>query len=195
MNDEKSKLEKKVEEGAYGEPELKKGEKDRFLGEFKERVIKYLTYDQVVEPGTYPQIKKAIKHPQARKLVLAREVNESEYPRYMERAQEYIDLAHDNNLSFKRVSSPDFKGEIALVVVSDRAVNVKKRKIINREERLKNLGISDTIIKNVGSKLCKDCWNELKEKAPAEIDNYEKLSWIDRLTGIKCINCQSKNKD
>ncbi|MFW5980406.1 MAG: YueI family protein [Halanaerobiaceae bacterium] len=183
MDEEKSKLEKKVEEGIYGQPEIKKGEKNRFLGEFKERVIKYLTYDQVVEEGVYPEIEEALKNPAAKKMVIDREVD-------MSYANDYIELAQKENISFKRAHSPSFKGEVALVVVSNKAVNVKKRKVINREERLKKKGISDNIIKNKGAKLCKDCWNELKEKAPEELKNYEKMTWFDKISGIKCINCK-----
>ena len=183
---EKSELEKKVEEGLYGEPELKKDEKRRYLGEFEERVIKYLTYDQVKEDVIYPQILEAIKNSKAKKLIIDREVD-------IEEANEYIDLARENDLSFKRVHSPEFRGDVALVVVSDKAISVKKRKVNNRKERLKKLGISDNIIRNVGSKLCPDCWNELKEKAPEELVNYEKMSWLDKILGEDCKSCQKNN--
>ena len=182
MDNEKSELEKKVEEGIYGAPEIKKGEKRRYLGEYKERVIKYLTYEQVIEEGTYPEILEAIKHPQAQKLIIDRSVD-------IDYAQDYIDLAHKNNISFKRVDSPDFKGDVALVVVGSDAVNIKKRKVLSREERLKKAGISDTIIKNAGTALCPDCWQELKAKAPEELINYNKINWLEKLLGQECINC------
>ena len=183
--DNKSKLEKIVEEGLYGKPEIKKEEKKRFLGEFEERVIRYLTYDQVVEPGTYPQILEAIKDSVAHKLIIDRRVENK-------RAQDYIELARENNLQFKRVDSPDFKGDIALVVVSDREIDVENREVKNRQESLKSRGISDSIIKNAGKKLCDDCWQELKEKAPEELINYQKMSWLDKVTGNKCVCQQEK---
>lgn len=183
MSKEKSKLEKKVQEGIYGVPELKKDEKNRYLGEFEERVIRYLNYGQVMEPGTYPQILEAIKHAQAKKLIIDRQID-------LKFAQEYIDLARNHDLSFKRIDSPELKGDIALVVASDKAVDVKKRKVADRKKRLHNLGISDTIIENTGAKLCSNCWQELEEKAPEELVNYQKISWIDKILGEKCINCQ-----
>lgn len=182
--EDKSKLEKKVEEGLYGEPEFKKEEKNRFLGEFEERVIRYLDYDQVVEPGTYPQILEAIKHPQAKKLIIDRKVED-------ERSRDYIELARENNIKFKRVDSPEFKGDIALVVVGEEAVDVNKREVSNRKERLQEQGISDKIIENAGRKLCADCWQELKEKAPQELINYKKMSWMDKLGGTSCV-CKEK---
>jgi len=48
-NNGESKLEKTAREGAFGSKEIKKGEKNRFLGEFEERVIAYLTEDQIKE--------------------------------------------------------------------------------------------------------------------------------------------------
>lgn len=182
MDRDKSELEKKVEEGIYGRPELKKDEKNRFLGEFRERVIKYLTFSQIQEDVIYPEILEAVRHPQAARLIIDRDVE-------IDQAHKYIEKARKHNLAFKRVHSPSFKGDTALVVVGNRAVNVAQRKVMDREKRLKKLGISDNIIKNVGGKLCNDCWQELKEKAPEELINYKKMSWIDRLLQIECESC------
>jgi len=176
----KSELEKAVEQGVSGPPEIKKDEKNRFLGEFKERVIRYLTYEQVVEPGTYSEILDAINHPQADKLIIDREVND-------ERARDYIDLALKNGLEFKRIDSPNFKGDVGLVVVSGEAVKTDKIQVMDRREKLKKQGISDKIIKNVGSKLCDQCWSELKEKAPEELRNYKKMNIFDKIAGVKCV--------
>ena len=180
QDNEKSRLEQQVEQGLYGKPEIKKEEKNRFLGEFKERVICFLTRQQIEESGVYPQVLNAIQDSKAKKLILDREIDEN-------RARDYIDLARENKLDFKRVDSPDFKGEVGLVVVSDKAVDVKKRKIKNRKENLQNIGIDDKIIENVGAKLCKKCWRELEKKAPEELINYKKMSFIDRITGSTCV--------
>ncbi len=180
MSSDKSKLEDKVLEGIYGKKELKKSERNRFLGEYKERVFRYLTYKQVIEPGTYPEILNAIRNPEAKKLIIDREVD-------LVAANDYVKLAAENNLFFKRVDSPDFKGDIALLVVSDHAVDISNRKVLSRVERLKNKGISDKIIENSGAKLCKSCWMDLEKKAPEELVNYKKITVLDKMTGIKCI--------
>ena len=181
-DEEKSKLEKAVFHGAHGTPELKKDEKNRFLGEFAERVICYLDYKQLIEPGIYPEVIDAIKRTEAKKLVISREVE-------LNQAQDYIKIARDNGLKFKRVDSPEHKGEVSLIVASDKAVNVKEKSIMDRTKKLKKKGIPDNIIDGVGKKLCPDCWNLLKEKAEEELINYKKMSWIEKLTGDKCINC------
>ncbi|MFW6034628.1 MAG: DUF1694 domain-containing protein [Halothermotrichaceae bacterium] len=182
MKKEKPDLEKKVMEGIYGKKELKKEEKNIYLGEFKERVIRYLNCEQVKEQGIYPEILEAVKHPEADKVIIDRNIN-------LKAANDYIKLAIENNLKHKRVHSPELKGDVGLVVVSNNAVSIKNRKVLSREERLKALGISDKLIKNVGAKLCDDCWNLLKEKAPSELINYKKMNWYDKITGTKCI-CQ-----
>ena len=184
MSKAKSDLEKKVEEGLYGRPEIKKEEKNRFLGQFEERVIRYLTYKQVIEPGTYPEILNAIGHQVAEKLIIDREVE-------LSYARDYIELARENKLDFQRIDSPEFKGDVALVVVSGQRVDVKKRKVLNRKERLQNLGISDNIINNVGAKLCNKCRLTLAKNAPEELINYNKINWWERLVGVRCI-CQQE---
>lgn len=180
MGKEENQLEKKIIEGIYGPPEIKKEEKNRFLGEYKERVIRYLTLDQVQEPGVYPEIIKAMNSAEAKKLIIDRNVD-------IESAHDYIKLAREENLVFKRVDSPEFKGDVALIVASDRAVNTENRKVLPRMERLQAKGISDKIIKNVGAKLCDKCWLELKEKAPEELVNYEKMGFFDKLFGHNCL--------
>ncbi len=115
MNKENSELEEKVKQGIYGEPEIKKEEKNRYLGEFRERVIHYLSHDQVLEEGTYPEIEEALKDKRAHTLVVDRKIE-------LKYAHDYIKLARENNIRFKRVDSPDFKGNVGLVVVSDKAV-------------------------------------------------------------------------
>jgi uncharacterized protein YueI len=187
MDREKSKLEEKVLEGIYGNKEIKRDEKRRFLGEYKERVIRYLTFEQVIEEGVYPEIIEAFKKPEASKLIIDRRIN-------LKAAHDYIKQARNNNISFKRISSPDLKGNIALVVVSDHAVEIEERKVIERKKRLQKAGISDKIIGNVGSKLCDDCWNILRENAPEELVNYKRMSFIDRLIGTECISCKGIHK-
>ncbi|MFP4016868.1 MAG: YueI family protein [Halanaerobiales bacterium] len=180
MNGEKSNLEEKVLEGVHGKKELKKSEKDRYLGEFEERVIRYLTMDQLLEKGVYPEIIDAVRHPEAKRLIIDRKAD-------LSAANDYVKLASANNLTFKRVDSPELKGDIALVVVSDHAVDVDNRKVLSRARRLKDKGISDRIIENPGAKLCKDCWKELNDKAAEELVNYKKITAFDKMTGTKCV--------
>jgi uncharacterized protein YueI len=117
MND-RSELEEIIARGIQGDPELKKDERRKYLGEFRERILKALTFEQIDEPGTYPEIKEAIQDPRAHKLVINQKANLNE-------AREYIQLARKKGLQFTMVDNPEYAGNIGLVVVSDKAVDVK----------------------------------------------------------------------
>lgn len=181
-NQDKNELEQTVSAGIHGGFELKKGERRRFLGEFKERVIKALTFSQIIEPGVYPEILEAIKDSEAKKLIINRQSD-------MQAAKEYINLARKNGLSFKKVESDDFKGDIGLVVVSDKAVNSDEIRVVDKKEKFKELNLPVELLDKAGEKICAECYGEIADKAPEELINFEKMNWIDRLFQPSCF-CQ-----
>ncbi|PTW03501.1 uncharacterized protein YueI [Halanaerobium saccharolyticum] len=184
-NNGESKLEKTAREGAFGPTELKKGEKNRFLGEFEERVIAYLSESQIKEKALYPEIKEALQSKEANKLIIRGDIDKS-------LISDYIEWAREAGVSFNRKNSPEFRGNVALAVAGKDAVKQQFGKIPDREEKLQKKGLSDNIIKNAGSLLCSDCWKELMEKAPEEEVNYKKAGIFDKLTGTGCTGCQKK---
>jgi uncharacterized protein YueI len=115
---EKSELEKALERGIYGTPELKREEKKKFLGSFRERVLKALTKKQVMEPGTYKEILDALKDTRAKRLVISNDVQ-------LSYAMDYVNLAKKNGIEFTLVDGDDYAGDIGLVVISDTAVDVE----------------------------------------------------------------------
>ena len=176
---QKSELERTAAAGVNGGPKIKQNEKNKFLGEFKERVLIALTFSQVEEEGTYPEVAEAMGDSEAVKLILNREVD-------MEKARDYIKLADENDLSFKKIGAAGLVGDIALVVVSDHAVHAEEIYVRSRRKRLKEKGIPEELINARGEKICDDCYNLIKEKAPEELDNYKKMSLFDKLIGEKC---------
>lgn len=182
-NNGESKLEKTAREGAFGAKELKKGEKNRFLGEFEERIIIYLTEEQIKDKALYPEIKQALKNSEAAKLIIRGDIDK----KYI---SDYIKWAREAGVRFNRKNSPEFRGNVALAVAGKDAVSQQFGKLPEREEKLQKQGISDNIIKNAGSLLCEDCWKELMEKAPEEKINYKKAGIFDKLTGTSCIGCK-----
>lgn len=184
-SEQESKLEKTAREGAFGSVELKKGEKNRFLGEFKERVITYLTESQLKEKALYPEIKTALNQSEAAKLIIRGDIDKKYFSRY-------IKWARQAEVSFNRKNSPEFRGEVALAVAGKDAVSQQMGRIRDRKEKLQKKGVSDNIIKNAGSLLCQECWDELMGKAPEEEINYKKAGLIDKLLGTSCIGCQKK---
>lgn len=184
-NNGESKLEKTAREGAFGSKEIKKGEKNRFLGEFEERVIAFLTETQVREQALYPEVKDALKSKEAFKLVIRGDIDKNHI-------SDYIKWARQEGVRFNRKNSPEFRGNVALAVVGKDAVAQQFGRIPDREEKLQKKGVSDKIIKNAGSLLCSNCWEKLMEKAPEEKINYKKAGIFDKITGTGCIGCQKR---
>lgn len=113
---EKTELEQIVEAGVYGVPEIGLEEKRRFLGEFRERVIKVLRRDQLTDDGRpNREFADAMKHPAARRLVVRSDA--------VRQAGSYLRLAREHQLGFKTVSQPDLQGDVVMLIAADKAVN------------------------------------------------------------------------
>jgi len=115
---DKSELEKALERGMYGTPELRREEKKNYLGCFRERILKALTKKQIMEPGTYKEILDAIRDPRTKRLVITNDVQ-------LPFAMDYINLAQKNNVEFTLIDGHNYLGDIGLVVVSETAVDIK----------------------------------------------------------------------
>ncbi len=174
---QKSKLEQQAAAGVQGGLELKKDEKAKFLGQFKERVLKALTFEQVEQAGVYPEVVEAIKDSRADKLIINRNVDNKA-------AKEYIELSREAALSFKRVQSPDFVGDIGLVVASNQAVKVDN--VLLDDSNQDDNTLPQEILSAKGKKICTECYEKVKEIAPEKVSEYKKLSIIDKLLGVEC---------
>lgn len=181
---DKSALEQALLTGLRGTPELKREERSYFLGQYRERVIQVLTFQQVAEPGTYPETKKAITHPKATRLLISRKAN-------LSAAAEYIGLARKYGLSFTTIDRPEFKGSVGLVVAADEAVDQEEITVPDRTQRLLSQGIPVEVIQARGRGLCRGCMELLRQNAPEEVGNYRKLNFIDRIVGNQC-PCKKK---
>jgi len=176
---EKSPLEQSILTGLYGPPELKQQERQYLLGQFRERVIKVLSFAQIAEPGTYQDIRAAIAHPQARRLIISRRAD-------LQAAAEYIHLARQHNLSFTTVDNPAYKGSVGLVVAAENAVDFKEISVPDRTQRLLAAGVPQAVIDAQGQGLCQSCLDLIERAAPEERKNYRKLNLLDRILGYKC---------
>ncbi len=174
---QKSKLEQQAASGLQGGLELKKDEKAKFLGQFKERVLKALTFEQVEKAGTYQEVVEAIKDNRADKLIINRNVDN-------QAAKEYINLSRKFNLSFKRVQSSEFVGDIGLVVASNQAVKVDD--VLLNSSKQDEASLPESLVAAKGKKICGACYNKVKDIAPEKISDYKKMSIIDKLLGVEC---------
>ncbi|MCG8400180.1 MAG: YueI family protein [Firmicutes bacterium] len=180
----KGELERTLLAGMHGPPELKRAEKRRHLGEFRERVMVLLTKKQVMEPGVYPEVVRALEDKQASGVLLNGEIS-------FNHTAKYEKLAADMGKKSTIVHDPDFKGQAGLEVVSDQAVDVADIKVRGREERLKELGMSEKLIRCAGKKVCTNCYGTITEADSREAINYRKMTSGDYFWGERCPGCKT----
>lgn len=101
--------------GWHGPPELKRGERQHFLGELQERVLAAITKAQVSQATVHNAIIDAVRDPRATSMITHMEIPMDETAKYSRLASKY-------QLDFTRRSDPSFTGEVGLIVVSDQAV-------------------------------------------------------------------------
>lgn len=101
--------------GLFGPPELKRGERNQFLGEFAERVLAAISQDDVQEEQVNRTVAKAMKDPRATAVVVDAEIPYTA-------AAKYHRLATEHKLEFTMRGDPDYTGPVGLVVISDQAV-------------------------------------------------------------------------
>ncbi|GAB6181648.1 hypothetical protein JCM14036_29670 [Desulfotomaculum defluvii] len=175
----KNEIEKTISAGLNGPPEIKKAEKNRYLGQFRERVMKMLTKGQVSQPATYPEIAEALRDPRSFKLIINGDIPDVFTVKYQK-------LTKQLGKSYSLVNDPEFTGETGLIVVSKKAVDVPEIDVPDREVRLKGLGIPQELINLAGKKLCPRCYAMIIKVAPEEAINYQVISWFDSLMGERC---------
>lgn len=172
-------LEKTITVGIHGTPELKPDEKATYLGEFKERVLVALTKGQVAETAIYPDIIQALQDKRTARMIISGDVSTNDANKYYQAARKYSKpylIRHDQK----------YKSNIGLAVVGNDAVDVETIEVVDREVRLAELGLPTELIQAAGKKICNTCYDLIEKAAPDELINYERLTFIDRLTGEKC---------
>lgn len=179
----KSELEKALSAGLHGPPELKRAEKNRYLGEYKEKVVKMLTKKQVMEPGLYPEIAEALRDEKVSGLIINGDIS-------LPVTEKYRHLAEQAGKRVTMASDPDFLGETGLIVVSDEAADRRDIAIEERSATLRGRGLPDEIIAAAGKKLCEKCRSRVLSAAPEEEINYGKISLSDIFWGEHCPACQ-----
>ena len=65
-------------------------EKNLFLGEYKERVIKALTFEEIKEKGIYYEIEKALEDKDVDKMVISRHADFNDIKKYIEIANNRV---------------------------------------------------------------------------------------------------------
>ena len=172
-------LEKYIEFGLSGSFQIKGSEKKYWLGEFRERIVFALSKKQVHRKEAIKITDEKLKDTRVNRLVLHSGVSDLVKGKYM-------DLAKKHHKDFKIIDMQNENQELALVLASDDAIN-EENVIIEKLPLL-----PDYFYNAKSNKLCKIHMEELKNIAPIFIDEFEEVSFFDKMVGITCGVC---NKD
>ena len=160
-------------------------ERNSFLGEYKERVLAALTFDEVREKGIYDEIEKALENKEAKKMIVSREVD-------FKCIKKYLDIAKSKHISCKMMDNLLNTGEVCLVVASDDALNhpLENPIVESKIEKIREKNLPDIYYKAIGNKLCSFHSDIIEKEIPEYKDYYGKIEFLDSLFGTKCPVCQ-----
>ena len=160
-------------------------ERNSFLGEYKERVLAALTFDEIEEKGTYNEIEKALEDKEAKKMIVSREVD-------FKCIKKYLDIAKSKHISCKMMDNLLNTGEVCLVVASDDALNqpLENPIVESKIEKIREKNLPDIYYKAIGNKLCSFHSDIIEKEIPEYKDYYGKIEFLDSLFGTKCPVCQ-----
>ena len=161
-------------------------EKNLFLGEYKERVIKALTFEEIKEKGIYYEIEKALEDKDVDKMVISRHADFNDI-------KKYIEIAKQKRVPYKMIDNLVCVGQIALVVVAkDAIVHEAGDEIVvtSKLEKCHLKHLPDIYFEAMESAVCDFHLDIIKKEMPEYAKNYKELTFMDKLFGLKCPICQ-----
>ena len=161
-------------------------EKNLFLGEYKERVIKALTFEEIKEKGIYYEIEKALEDKDVDKMVISRHADFNDI-------KKYIEIAKQKRVPYKMIDNLAYVGQIALVVVAkDAIVHEDGDEIVvtSKLEKCHLKHLPDIYFEAMESAVCDFHLDIIKKEMPEYAKNYKELTFMDKLFGSKCPICQ-----
>ena len=119
----KSELAKTLGMGAQGQvPQLKRRERSQLLGQFRERVLWGATAEALSAGQIHPSFASAVEDNRAERLLVRSD--------FTKQAMPYIRRAAGRGIGFTFVQSPEFVGDVALVLVSRDALEGHQEAIV-----------------------------------------------------------------
>ena len=160
-------------------------ERNSFLGEYKERVLAALTFDEVREKVIYCEIEKALENKEAKKMIVSREVD-------FKCIKKYLDMAKNKHVSCKMMDNLLNTGEVCLVVASDEALShpLENPIVESKIEKIREKNLPDIYYKAMGNKICNFHSDIIEKEIPEYRNYYGKIEFLDSLFGTKCPICQ-----
>jgi len=171
------KLQQYVQQGIHGVPELKKEEKQQYLGQFRERVIKVLTQEQVLDPRYVDGMIQAFQDPRSDHLYIKTSMHSTE------KEEKIISLlttkAKKVKIPFSFMDGDAYPGKIVVVLAAKEAVDEP-----NIQVKASSLPLD--FYQNRGKTLCKNCYQEVVQKYPQYQEEFQQAGFWHRLFGYPC---------
>ena len=139
-----------IQQGIYGKKELKAGEKKKYLGTFRERVIAALYLNQVCEKQVYPELIELMKEPGRKELLLNAQLDYN----YLKK---YVEAAGREGVPYKLVLNNEAGTSIGLILASADAIDKEDiylkrpepKVILNSPKKKKPSGIGRLLKKSL----------------------------------------------
>jgi len=103
--------EKSIVDAIRGHRESHVDERRHYLGSLRERVLTFVTYDEVDRQSALDQVRGALGRPEAREVLISARLG-------FDSARDYVNLAREHEMDFTFVDSPEFTGDVAVAVVT-----------------------------------------------------------------------------
>lgn len=116
-------------QGIKGPKDMKEGERKKYLGTLRERVVIVLTQGQVQKNEIIPEVEEAIKQHTKARLLLNGNMD-------YEHLSKYIRLCEKWDVEYTIVSNKEYESELGLVLAYDHAVNMENIEV--NEDEVKN---------------------------------------------------------
>ncbi len=174
---ENNELKRTLDYALHGTPELKREEKRIWLGEFRERVILGLPLEQSLYREALKYVEDALADNMAEMLIVNNRIP-------MEIMANYMQLAKKMNKEYKSMAM-DNNDAMGVVVAS--------RSAVDRHEVVPQVKMLPENYRNLHHNcLCANHLQEVNELAPEYADEFKKITFGDKMMGIKCSICQKE---
>ena len=160
-------------------------ERTRYLGEFKERVIVALTKEQVAEDEIYIEVANAMKNREATKMIFSREVP-------LEKIERYIKKAEEAQIQHKSVDGLLYFGDVGLIIAADDALKAPIEDVFVKSiaDKFGEKRLNPIYYQSFNKKICQFHLKVIKEEMQEYKDEYQEISFVDKLFGMKCPICE-----
>jgi uncharacterized protein YueI len=160
-------------------------DRTRYLGEFKERVIVALTKEQVAEDEIYIEVANAMKNREATKMIFSREVP-------LEKIERYIKKAEEAQIQHKSVDGLLYFGDVGLIIAADDALKAPIEDVFVKRiaDKFSEKRLNPIYYQSFNKKICQFHLKVIKEEMQEYKDEYQEISFVDKLFGMKCPICE-----